>query len=126
MNSFALPRLVGVFFYIHSMKSDAKLLSILVWLITAYAALWFGTFTASSAIGWIFAGIIFALAFIVERKAMDNRPNGIVVIAWIAYLFTLVASIFILDEIFSIAYGVLLVLQFSFQKDKLKSIWSNR
>lgn len=105
------------------MKSDARLLSFLLWLTTAYAGLWYGLMI-STILGWVLAGILFGIGIWTERTAVHNRKRSIIFFTWIIFLGIWIPSFFLFSELFALAYGTLLGLYYFLHRETFNAIWS--
>ncbi|KAB2814019.1 hypothetical protein [Phaeocystidibacter luteus] len=105
------------------MKAEQKFMAVLVWLITAYAFLWFGQLFVDSTAGWVAALIILSLGGILEFSKRETSKTQ-VLLTWVLFLFVFILSMFTLSVIFSLAYGMLLVSLGWNRKEQLYSLWS--
>ncbi|NVK27297.1 MAG: hypothetical protein HWE14_04585 [Flavobacteriia bacterium] len=105
------------------MNSEQKFMAFLVWLITAYAFLWFGQLYIDSTAGWIAAVVVMATGLFLEFSKRETTKIQ-TMLTWFVFAFVFVLSLFELSIIFSIAYGMLLVSLGWNRKEQFYSLWS--
>lgn len=105
------------------MKSDARLLSFLLWLTSAYAGLWYGM-EISTFLGWAFAILIFAIGILMERTSVETRKRSVIIFTWVLFLAIWIPSFFVFSKLFALAYGTLLGLYYFIHKETFKGLWS--